>query len=95
MGLSIQRAAVIGSGVMGSALAAHLANAGIPTLLLDIVPPAGSSVTGDPASREYRDAFARGGLERALKARPAPPAGSILRTASSARRHRSTPAGTC
>jgi 3-hydroxyacyl-CoA dehydrogenase len=69
---SIERAAVLGSGVMGSALAAHLANAGIPTLLLDIVPPAGSSVKGDPASREYRDAFARGGLERALKAKPAP-----------------------
>jgi len=49
---------------MGSALAAHLANAGIQTLLLDIVPPAGSNVKGDPASRDYRDAFARGGLER-------------------------------
>ena len=69
---SIERAAVLGSGVMGSALAAHLANAGIPTLLLDIVPPAGSSVKGDPASREYRDGFARGGLERARKAKPAP-----------------------
>jgi len=72
LSLSIQRAAVLGSGVMGSALAAHLANAGIQTLLLDIVPPAGSKVKGDPASREYRDAFARGGLERALKAKPAP-----------------------
>ena len=72
MSLSIQRAAVLGSGVMGSALAAHLANAGIQTLLLDIVPPAGSNVKGDPASRDYRDAFARGGLERALKAKPAP-----------------------
>jgi 3-hydroxyacyl-CoA dehydrogenase len=69
---SIERAAVLGSGVMGSALAAHLANAGIPTLLLDIVPPAGSNVKGEPASREYRDAFARGGLERAQKAKPAP-----------------------
>jgi 3-hydroxyacyl-CoA dehydrogenase len=69
--MSIQRAAVLGSGVMGSALAAHLANAGIQTLLLDIVPPAGSNVKGDPASREYRDALARGGLERALKAKPA------------------------
>jgi 3-hydroxyacyl-CoA dehydrogenase len=56
---------------MGSALAAHLANAGIPTLLLDIVPPAGAKVKGDPASREYRDAFARAGLERALKSKPA------------------------
>jgi 3-hydroxyacyl-CoA dehydrogenase len=69
---AIERAAVLGSGVMGSALAAHLANAGIPTLLLDIVPPAGSNVKGDPSSRAYRDAFARTGLERALKAKPAP-----------------------
>ena len=71
MSYSIQRAAVLGSGVMGSALAAHLANAGIPTLLLDIVPPPGSGVKGEPASREYRDAFARAGLERALKGKPA------------------------
>ncbi len=71
MPLAIQRAAVLGSGVMGSALAAHLTNAGIPTLLLDIAPPAGSKVKGDPASREYRDAYARAGLERALKSKPA------------------------
>src|SRR5690625_473902 len=35
---SITRAAVLGSGVMGSGIAAHLANNGIPTLMLDIVP---------------------------------------------------------
>ncbi|WP_054954799.1 3-hydroxyacyl-CoA dehydrogenase/enoyl-CoA hydratase family protein [Paenibacillus dakarensis] len=35
---TITRAAVIGSGVMGSGIAAHLANAGIPCLLLDIIP---------------------------------------------------------
>jgi 3-hydroxyacyl-CoA dehydrogenase len=34
----IKRAAVIGSGVMGAGIAAHLANVGIPTLMLDIVP---------------------------------------------------------
>ena len=34
----IRKAAVIGSGVMGSGIAAHLANIGIPILLLDIVP---------------------------------------------------------
>lgn len=34
----IERAAVIGSGVMGAGIAAHLANVGIPVLLLDIVP---------------------------------------------------------
>ena len=39
MGTDIQRAAVLGAGVMGSGIAAHLANAGIPVLLLDIVPP--------------------------------------------------------
>lgn len=35
---TIERAAVLGSGVMGSGIAAHLANIGIPTLMLDIVP---------------------------------------------------------
>lgn len=34
----IKRAAVLGSGVMGSGIAAHLANIGIPTLMLDVVP---------------------------------------------------------
>ncbi len=68
---SIERAAVIGAGVMGSGLAAHLANAGIPTLLLDIVPPDGSGVPGDPASANYRNAFAARGLQTALKIKPA------------------------
>ncbi|WNQ13052.1 3-hydroxyacyl-CoA dehydrogenase NAD-binding domain-containing protein [Paenibacillus aurantius] len=38
MNQSIRKAAVIGSGVMGAAIAAHLANAGIACLLLDVVP---------------------------------------------------------
>ncbi|SEQ28452.1 3-hydroxyacyl-CoA dehydrogenase/enoyl-CoA hydratase family protein [Piscibacillus halophilus] len=38
MNRKIKRAAVLGSGVMGSGIAAHLANIGIPTLMLDIVP---------------------------------------------------------
>jgi 3-hydroxyacyl-CoA dehydrogenase len=71
MDISIERAAVIGSGVMGATLAAHLANAGVPTVLLDIVPPAGAGVEGDPATAAYRDAFAREGIRRALKTRPA------------------------
>jgi 3-hydroxyacyl-CoA dehydrogenase len=70
MTYEINRAAVIGAGVMGATLAAHLANAGIPTLLLDIVPPPESGVEGDPSSREYRDAFARAGLKKALAAKP-------------------------
>ncbi len=34
----IHKAVVIGSGTMGAAIAAHLANAGVPVTLLDIVP---------------------------------------------------------
>ena len=41
--LLVRRAAVLGAGTMGSRIAAHLANAGIPTLLLDMV-PAGEGV---------------------------------------------------
>ncbi len=36
--LKIGKAAVLGAGTMGAAIAAHLSNAGIPTLLLDIAP---------------------------------------------------------
>ncbi len=62
MAYQIRRAAVLGAGVMGAAIAAHLANVGIPSLLLDIVPP---NATKD------RDVVARTGLDKALKARPA------------------------
>ncbi len=37
--MNINKAAVLGVGTMGAAIAAHLANAGIPTLLLDIATP--------------------------------------------------------
>src|SRR5699024_12772642 len=37
MSQSIKRAAFLGSGVMGSSIAAHLANAGIPSIMLDVV----------------------------------------------------------
>ncbi|MDQ6645367.1 MAG: 3-hydroxyacyl-CoA dehydrogenase/enoyl-CoA hydratase family protein, partial [Chloroflexota bacterium] len=62
MTYQIRKAAVLGAGVMGAAIAAHLANVGIPSLLLDIVPP--------DAGKD-RDKVARTGLEKALKARPA------------------------
>ena len=35
----IRKVAVLGAGTMGSRIAAHLANAGLPVVLLDIVPP--------------------------------------------------------
>lgn len=63
---TIKKAAVIGSGVMGSGIAAQLANAGIPVVLLDIVPPDLAKFGGN------RNAFAEGAVERMLKADPAP-----------------------
>lgn len=62
--MGIKRAAVIGAGVMGSGIAAHIANAGVPVLLLDIVP-------GD-AAPDKRSAIAEGALARLLKTDPAP-----------------------
>ncbi len=59
--MPIGRAAVIGAGVMGAGIAAHLANAGIPVDLLDIVPQG--------ASR--RDVVAEQALARLQKAKPA------------------------
>jgi 3-hydroxyacyl-CoA dehydrogenase len=59
---AVRKVAVLGAGVMGAAIAAHLANVGIPSYLLDIVPP------GDTKDR---DIVARTGLEKALKAKPA------------------------
>jgi 3-hydroxyacyl-CoA dehydrogenase len=62
MDSEIKYVAVIGSGVMGSQIAAHITNAGIPVLLLDIVPKG----TGD------RNALAKGAIEKLLKMDPAP-----------------------
>lgn len=65
----IRRAGVIGAGVMGSGIAAHFANAGVEVVLLDIVPPnLTEAERKDPAARNR---FAAGGLEKALKAKPA------------------------
>lgn len=66
----IERACVLGAGVMGSGIAAHLANAGIPVLLLDIVPRDLSEE--ERQSREARNRLALNGIENALKFKPAP-----------------------
>ncbi len=62
MSYQIRKVAVLGAGVMGAAIAAHLANVGILSLLLDIVPP---------DAKKDRDVVARTGLEKTLKSRPA------------------------
>ncbi len=66
----IRRVAVLGAGVMGSGIAAHLANAGIPSLLLDIVPPKAAEGE-DTTSAAFRNKFAAGALEKLKKSRPA------------------------
>jgi 3-hydroxyacyl-CoA dehydrogenase len=74
MARTIKRAAVLGSGVMGSGIAAHLAGVGIKTLLLDIVPPSLSEedqkkgLTAD--HRGFRNKFAASNLEKAVKGKP-------------------------
>jgi 3-hydroxyacyl-CoA dehydrogenase len=65
----IRRVGVIGAGVMGSGIAAHLANAGVHALLLDIVPPNLSDA--ERGNRAARNRLAATGVEKALKARPA------------------------
>lgn len=58
----IQKAAVIGSGVMGSGIAAHLANIGIPSVLLDIV----------PENAENRNQLSESAIDKLFKQKPAP-----------------------
>jgi 3-hydroxyacyl-CoA dehydrogenase len=58
--MRIKRLGVVGAGTMGSGIAALAASAGIPVVLLDI-----------PAEKGDRNGVAKGGLERAKKARPA------------------------
>src|SRR5450432_2756063 len=65
----IQTAGVIGAGVMGSAIAAHFAGAGIVTHLLDIVPP--DLKPEEQKKAKARNRFADSGLDKALKAKPA------------------------
>ncbi len=61
--MAIRRAAVLGAGVMGSGIAAHIANAGVPVDLLDIVPEGAAN----------RNALAEGALDRMAKARDPKP----------------------
>ena len=65
----IRRVAVLGAGVMGAGIAAHLANAGVEVLLLDIVPP--NLTPAEAGDRAARNRFSQGGFDKALKSRPA------------------------
>ena len=58
--MAISKVAVLGSGVMGSGIAAHIANAGIPVVLLDIV----------PANAESRNVLTEKAVEKQLASTP-------------------------
>src|SRR5229473_3139284 len=75
MNRRIEKVAVLGAGTMGARIAAHMANAGVPCYLLDIVP---SELASEEKSRGLaidnplvRNRIVRAGLEAAKKARPA------------------------
>ena len=59
----IDKVAVLGAGTMGARISAHLANAGVPSYLFDIVPP--------DADGPARNRFAAAGKEAAVKSKPA------------------------
>src|SRR5919201_670201 len=61
----IHKVAVLGAGTMGARIAAHLANAGVPSYLFDIVPP---DAGNEPAARKR---IAAAGLEASKKSKPA------------------------
>ena len=63
----IEKTVVLGAGTMGSRIAAHFANAGLPCILLDIVPP---NLSADAPSSE-RNKIVRAGLDAAKKSKPA------------------------
>jgi 3-hydroxyacyl-CoA dehydrogenase len=59
--MEINKVAVIGAGVMGAGIAAHMANAGVPVVLLDIV----------PEGAKARNVVADSAVKKLLKAEPA------------------------
>lgn len=59
--MDIKKVAVLGAGVMGAGIAAHITNAGIPVVLLDIVPEGATN----------RNVIAEGAVAKLLKAQPA------------------------
>ena len=63
----ISKVAVLGAGTMGSRIAAHIANAGLPVVLLDIVPPG----TDAGAPKQERNKFVLAAMDGLKKSKPA------------------------
>ncbi|MCB0665119.1 MAG: enoyl-CoA hydratase/isomerase family protein [Saprospiraceae bacterium] len=66
----IKKVAVLGSGIMGSGIACHLANIGMDVLLLDIVPF--DLAEGEKDNPEARNRLVNQSLSKAIKSKPAP-----------------------
>src|SRR5260370_8244555 len=63
----INKVAVLGAGTMGSRIAAHFTNAGLPVVLLDIVPPG----TDASAPKQERNKIVLAALDGLKKSKPA------------------------
>jgi 3-hydroxyacyl-CoA dehydrogenase len=74
MNRQIRKVGVLGAGVMGSGIAAHLANAGVPSLLLDIVPrdltPEDQKAGLTRQDARFRNKLALAGIDTIKTARP-------------------------
>jgi len=72
----INRVAVLGAGVMGATIAAHLTNGGLEVLMLDIVPKELTEQEKEKAltleSPQVRNRIAQAGLQGLMKMKPAP-----------------------
>ncbi|MFQ5436622.1 MAG: 3-hydroxyacyl-CoA dehydrogenase family protein, partial [Anaerolineae bacterium] len=75
MSYRIEKVGVIGAGTMGAAIAAHVANAGLPVVLLDIAP---GKLTPEQDARglsldspAVKNSIVRAGFDRCRKAKPA------------------------
>ena len=67
MSTKIRKIAVLGAGTMGARIAAHVANAGFPCVLLDMVPPG----TASDADKTTRNKIVSAGFDAAKKSKPA------------------------
>lgn len=68
MNRSINKVGVLGSGVMGSQIACHMANIGLEVVLLDIVPKEAE----ESKDKKERNQIVNGALQKALKSNPSP-----------------------
>ena len=70
MNYRIKKIVVLGSGIMGSGIACHLANVGMEVVLLDIPTPNLSPT--ESKQKNARNKWVNSALEKAIKTKPAP-----------------------